>query len=412
MGVKFLDLFCGAGGASAGLVAAGLECFMAVDFDPVALASHKANHPEAEHILMDMTKPAIRWERLREQVDLVHGSPPCQNLSSANNNADHSKALPALRAYEEVVEIIQPRWFTMENVPMVRYHLNGLFRKVRQFNAADFGVPQTRTRVFAGDYPEPRRTHTRNGPQETLTGGRLEQWISLGEALGLEGYVNTGRDWRGPDQQQERESDEPAPTFSAKAPSQWKFVDRCFEKVRNGPSIHSADRPSTTVTSAADRMEVLPPADVTLVSKNTVSGKKGTRLTRGAKEPAFTLTTHQGGVKLYPGSGEPGVGECRAVPRDLDQPAHTMVVKPPSLRAPSPTITATEDRFGGTDQRRAGRAVGRRLSLEECAALQSFPPGYIFLGNKTQRQRQIGNAVPPKMAEAIGRAIMNEHRGK
>ncbi len=366
----FVDLFCGAGGASEGLAAAGLNCLLAVDMDPVALASHKVNHPRAEHVLMDLTRPAIRWDRLQGKVDLVHGSPPCQNLSAANNNADPEKALPDLRAYEEAVGEIQPRWFTMENVPQVRHHLNGFYEKVRIYNAADFGVPQTRKRVFAGKFPDPNPTHTKNGPVVNLEGVRLGRWVSLGEALQLEGYVDTHRDQGRDGSTQERAAEHPAPTLTVKSKSQWKFVDRCFENVRAGPSVHSADRPSTTITSAASRMS------------------------------------------LIPGGGEPGVGECRAIPRNPDEPSHTIVVKPPSLRSPSHTITATESKFGGSDRRRAGRMIGRQLSNEECAALQSFPPDYVFLGNKTQRDRQIGNAVPPKVAEAIGRAIMIEHEAK
>ena len=42
----------------------------------------------------------------------------------------------------------------------------------------------------------------------------------------------------------------------------------------------------------------------------------------------------------------------------------------------------------------------RRLTPEECAILQGFPPGYVFVGNKTQRYRQIGNACPSILAQA------------
>jgi C-5 cytosine-specific DNA methylase len=52
----------------------------------------------------------------------------------------------------------------------------------------------------------------------------------------------------------------------------------------------------------------------------------------------------------------------------------------------------------------------RALSAREAACLQTFPKGYRFFGSLESRARQIGNAVPPKMAEAIGRAIQ-EHAG-
>lgn len=52
----------------------------------------------------------------------------------------------------------------------------------------------------------------------------------------------------------------------------------------------------------------------------------------------------------------------------------------------------------------------RRLTVEECAALQDFPAGYPFQGHGRSIYRQIGNAVPPTLAEAIGRAIATAGR--
>ena len=48
----------------------------------------------------------------------------------------------------------------------------------------------------------------------------------------------------------------------------------------------------------------------------------------------------------------------------------------------------------------------RRLTVEECAKLQDFPDGHPFQGTKTERYRQVGNAVPPRMAEVVARAVM------
>jgi len=52
----------------------------------------------------------------------------------------------------------------------------------------------------------------------------------------------------------------------------------------------------------------------------------------------------------------------------------------------------------------------RRLTVEECAKLQGLPDTHRFTGNKTSRYTQVGNAVPPKMAEAVGRAILAADR--
>lgn len=91
------------------------------------------------------------------------------------------------------------------------------------------------------------------------------------------------------------------------------------------------------------------------------------------------------------------------------------------LDTPAPTVTGTEVKgtragpasgytmSGGPDRASdaAWLATGRRrLEPAECAALQSFPPGYPFKGTKTAQYTQVGNAVPPPLAYALANAIL------
>jgi site-specific DNA-cytosine methylase len=94
---------------------------------------------------------------------------------------------------------------------------------------------------------------------------------------------------------------------------------------------------------------------------------------------------------------------------------------PDLLDKPSATVSATEykgtngkESTGWTAQGGPARASDtlwlttgrRRLTVEECAILQDFPVGHPFHGTKTSQYRQVGNAVPPKLAEVVGQAII------
>src|SRR5688572_21675716 len=82
-----IDLFCGAGGLSLGLKQAGFKVLAAVDLDPLAIKSFKANHRKTRVILADVRRvAAARLQRdlglKRGQLDLLAGCPPCQSFST------------------------------------------------------------------------------------------------------------------------------------------------------------------------------------------------------------------------------------------------------------------------------------------------------------------------------------------
>ena len=107
--------------------------------------------------------------------------------------------------------------------------------------------------------------------------------------------------------------------------------------------------------------------------------------------------------------------------RDLtDEPCTTIAAEQignagPWLSRPSPAVVCSEVKGsgpGGSPEKmqRASDdlylATGRRrLTVEECAILQDFPVGHPFQGTKSAQYRQVGNAVPPKLAEVVGRMI-------
>jgi DNA (cytosine-5)-methyltransferase 1 len=76
--------------------------------------------------------------------------------------------------------------------------------------------------------------------------------------------------------------------------------------------------------------------------------------------------------------------------------------RPASTEEPAPPVTGA----GNHMFRVTGGGEVRRLTVDECAILQDFPRGHRFYGTKKSQHTQVGNAVPPKVAEVIGRAIV------
>jgi DNA (cytosine-5)-methyltransferase 1 len=217
---SFISLFSGAGGLDLGLEQAGWNCVYASDLDGAAVASLHANRgfkigrgrralagtcieqsdirdTSAEEIL---AKACVR----KGSVPLLAGGPPCQSWSSAGHQ--HGFKDPRGRLFDDFVRIadgLDARWLLLENVrglltargadgvpgsalAYVRKRLlkAGFQTVVSLFNAADYGVPQRRVRLFmigfrAGDPPPfPRPTHTKT--PDFMNG---KPWVTLGEAL-------------------------------------------------------------------------------------------------------------------------------------------------------------------------------------------------------------------------------------
>jgi DNA (cytosine-5)-methyltransferase 1 len=174
--VRVLELFAGAGGAALGLHRAGFEHVACVERDASAAATLRAaGFPAVEADVRD-----IDYAALVGTIDVLWASPPCQAWSSANQHAGRKGADDVARNgwpwTLRVVRRVRPRWAIFENVRNARSYveravvpeLRKLFAHVSIWvlNAADHGVPQSRTRLFVIAGPrtvtpppaEPRRS--------------------------------------------------------------------------------------------------------------------------------------------------------------------------------------------------------------------------------------------------------------
>lgn len=181
--LTYIDLFSGAGGLSLGFEQAGFRQLLSVEMESDYCQTYRTNFPHHQLLQKDLT--ALTEQDLLnylngQSVDLVIGGPPCQGFSMAGKIGRTFADDPRNHLFKEFVRIVktvQPHFFVMENVARLYTHNSGKTRTeiIRAFqnigylveckvlNAADFGVPQVRSRViFIGrrdkgkiSFPEP-----------------------------------------------------------------------------------------------------------------------------------------------------------------------------------------------------------------------------------------------------------------
>ena len=304
--MRVLELFAGAGGAALGLHEAGFEHVACVERDPSAAATLRAaGFPAVEADVRD-----VDYGALAGTIDLLWASPPCQAWSGlGQRQGARDRDRNGWPWTLDVVERVRPTWAMMENVPGMLGHpylktvvlprLRRLFAHVdaRVLNAADFGLPQARRRLFIVAGPRP-------------------------------------------------------------------FV---WPRASHGPDI------GVPHVGVRDALKLGP--DVVAMAHECNAGWGLARVPVSLEQPAPTLTA--GSARSHGGNG------LLLVKRGarLDEPL-----------AP-------------------GSKLHRRATPAECATLQGFPASYPFVGNATAQRAQIGNAVPPVLASALGRAVLAVERG-
>ena len=159
--IRAFDMFCGAGGSSAGAKAAGAQIVAGVDMCSIAASTFAANFPEARTIsdrLEDIDLGSLKSEI--GEIDLLLASPECTNHTCAKGGAPRSEESRATAMLAiEYARTLRPRWLVLENVihmrPWSRYDelkcgLAELGYRLHEhiLDSADFGVAQRRRRLF------------------------------------------------------------------------------------------------------------------------------------------------------------------------------------------------------------------------------------------------------------------------
>ncbi|WP_241003793.1 DNA cytosine methyltransferase [Lactococcus taiwanensis] len=166
--MNYVDLFSGAGGLSLGFEKAGFKNIFAVEHDKQISKTYKKNFPDNNLLVTDIkkiTESEINDLVGNNKVDVVVGGPPCQGFSLAGKNGrtfvdDERNYL--FKEFIRFVSVIKPKMFVMENVARMASHNKGeTIKEIKSsfeelgyivqhkvLQAADYGIPQKRQRVF------------------------------------------------------------------------------------------------------------------------------------------------------------------------------------------------------------------------------------------------------------------------
>jgi len=364
-GFTVVDLFCGAGGFSEGFRRAGFEVIFGFDKCPQAIETFSYNLTKncfSGDVTLYSPKKLLEAAGLDPQdIDVIIGGPPCQGFSVAGMMKinDHRNFL--YQNFIRFIKHVKPKIFVMENVPTILSHDNGSIIqdiersfgkigyqiKMKKLNAANFGVPQTRERLFISGSPDgkhtfpPQPSHDlpkkkRNGIPEIDTGN----FVTVEDAISdLFLHKTLGSD----------ELD-----YTSKPESNYQ-IER-----RQGSTKLYNHRGSRHTIPVIDRFSRF---------------KEGDKISDLPKE----FKTNK------------------------------IVVKRLVRSLPSPTVMTLPDDI-------IHYAEDRILTVREMARLQSFDDKFRFMGKRTTggklRKIQcpqytlVGNAVPPLLAEAIARKLL------
>jgi DNA (cytosine-5)-methyltransferase 1 len=356
--LKAIDLFCGAGGLSLGLKRAGFGAALSVDNWSAAQEAFACNFPEVPFLLADIDQlqgadlldsAGMRGE---ERPTLIAGGPPCQGFSSAGKRKPKDPRNTLVGTFARLVAELMPPFFLFENVEgfLTTGRGSAIFALLDPILEAGY---QTHLfKVNAANYGVPQLR---------------KRVIAIG-ALGME------------------------PSFPALTHSAF-----------GAPGAHLAGRllPRTpTIQETIGDLEKVP-----------------TCLDGHVREPLEGLDL-QRSVALKPGQ------TMRDLPIDLQ---HESYFRRANRRV----------RDGMPTERRGGAPAGLRrlrpdepskaitgsaiseflhplldgfLTIRECARLQTFPDEFGFMGTKNEQALLIGNAVPPRLAEAFGRSLFRDYR--
>lgn len=385
--LTMIDLFAGAGGLSEGLHNSGFIGLYANEIQSVYAETHALNHPKTyvdqrDIRTVDAAKIRKRLGLKKGELDLVAGGPPCQGFSiNAPIRSVTDERNNLFLEFLRFVDEFQPRAVLIENVPglvsfengatldaiLTSLKNHGYTSDVRILYAPHYGVPQTRWRTII---------------------------------IGLKNNDDINSIF-------------PDPIYHA--PVRINFTSNfCGKNIVSLPKAKNIELPSfTSVRDAIDDLPIL------------INGESGEEVKQYRLEPqndfqrvmryaSTGVTNHQASrlskINLERLSYIPAGGNWTNIPFELlpkgmqrarrtDHTKRYGRVEPNGLA--STILTKCDPHWGAYFH----YSQDRTFTVREAARIQTFPDTYRFVGSRAEQYEQVGNAVPPFLAAAIGHSI-------
>jgi DNA (cytosine-5)-methyltransferase 1 len=392
-----IDLFAGAGGLALGFEQAGFDILAAVEYDPVHAAVHEFNFPHTQVLCADVSQ--LSAEQLRKaacagaekhrrtlngEVDVIFGGPPCQGFSTIGKRLiDDSRNNLVFHFFRIVVEL-KPRYFVMENVPGMKLggHASILSRLIAEFqeaeydivlppqvlNAADYGVPQERRRLF-------------------LLGAKRGQRLPHYPGTKVIPVAKRARKL----ERSARQGELPISSTLPLGPTVWDAIGD-LPNLDDIAALASADEVNLSVTQLA-RMRTKA-SDYALRMQMPHNDRDDFSYPRESVPSLLTSSMRTEHTPLSVSRFETTApGETEPVSRFYRLPKFGLCN---TLRAGTGS-----ERGAHTSPRPIHPSYPRVISVREAARLHSFPDWFRLHQTKWHGFRQVGNAVPPLLGRAV-----------
>lgn len=337
-----LDLFCGCGGLSKGFEAAGYNVLVGVDFEQSALNTFNRNHKGAVGLKLDLSSStainSIMETIGNQNVDIVIGGPPCQGFSLTGPRNFDDERNKLYIAMIETVRRLQPKAFLIENVPGMANLYNGAVKNEIVKRFTLMGYNVSYKIVCAADYGVPQ----------------------IRKRLIFVGLCDSKKSY-----------DFPNPYLS---PENYLTCEDAISDLPPLTETLGAEVSSYEIQPLNDFQKSMRGSCTVLHNHTSINHKQFVK-------DVIALVPDGGNYKDLP----PGIGESRVF--------HMAWTR---LHSKKPARTVD------TGHRNLFHYKWNRCpTIRESARIQTFPDDFVFLGNRGQQNKQVGNAVPVLLAKAL-----------